>query len=68
MTNDTRKRGLWRLNIALPERIEAALFRPRLDKLTFERTPECECVENNTQGSCDGCEQRGKEYPEAWIA
>lgn len=66
--NDTRKRGLWRLNLNLPEAIEAALFRPRLDNLTVEAPVMCECSENNTQGACDGCGKTGKEYPEAWIA
>lgn len=51
--NDTRQRGLWRLNLNLPERIEAALFRPRLDKLTVEKTPECECQEHGGKCCCD---------------
>lgn len=42
--NDTRKRGLWRLNIHLPEAIEAALFNPRLDKLTVEPSPYGEAL------------------------
>lgn len=50
--NDTRKRSLFRLNFNLPERIEAALFRPRLDNLTVEAPVKCECAENGGKCCC----------------
>lgn len=50
---DTRKRGLWRLNLNLPEAIEAALFNPRLDNLTVEPPVMCECSENGGRCCCD---------------